>query len=126
MELAIDSSDDTKTSTSKPSGRGSFSRRGNTKSLDCYGMDIAPMNIFENQVIPVGIHNLSKIFRPNLNTSRVLSLRTKFIPKWNTTKTGNTVKRFNEFKNQMNSKVFFSESESKPRVFQKNKDYQLR
>ena len=70
----------------KPSGKGSSSfrggaRRGNTKFLDCYSMDIAPMNIFENQCIPVGIHNLSKSFRPNLNTIRVLSLGTKFIPK---------------------------------------------
>ena len=36
--------------------------------------DFAPMNIFENQVIPIGIHNLSKSFRPNLATVRVLSL----------------------------------------------------
>ena len=39
------------------------------------------MNIFENQVIPIGIHNLSKKFRPNLATVRVLSLGMKFIPK---------------------------------------------
>ena len=35
----------------------------------------------ENQVIPVGVHNLSKSFRPNMATIRVLSLGTKFIPK---------------------------------------------
>ena len=79
------------------------------------------MNIFENQVILVGIHNLSKSFRPNLATIRVLSLGTKFIPKWDTTKTGNTFKRFNEFKNQMNAKVYFF-VESKPGVFEKNKN----
>ena len=54
VELRVDPIDDKKPSATKPSGRGSsFSRRGNTKLLDCYSMDIAPMNIFENQVIPV-------------------------------------------------------------------------
>ena len=45
-------------------------------------MSIAPLNLFENQVIPIGLHNLSKSFRPNISTSRVLSLGTNFIPKW--------------------------------------------
>ena len=79
------------------------------------------MNIFENQVIPVGIHNLSKSFRPTLETVRVLSLGTKFIPAWDKTKTFNTFKRFNEFKDQMNSKVFFSES--KQGVFEKKQKF---
>ena len=58
VELSSDVSDKDN-SFSQPSGKGSFKRRGNTKLiLDCYGVDIAPMNIFENQVIPVGIHNL--------------------------------------------------------------------
>jgi len=83
-------------------------------------MDIAPLNVFENQVIPVGIHNLSKSFRPNLATIRVLSLGTKFIPKWDISKTGNTFKRFNDFKKQMNNKAFFFESETKPGVFENN------
>ena len=48
---------------------------------DPYGIDIAPLNIFENQIIPIGVHNLSKSFRPNMATFRVLSLGTKFIPK---------------------------------------------
>ena len=43
---------------------------------DPYDLDIAPLNVFENQVIPVGIHNLSKSFRPNMATIRVLSLGT--------------------------------------------------
>ena len=53
VELAIDSSDSTKASSSRSrsSGRDSFSRRGNTKSLDCYGMDIAPMNILKIRII---------------------------------------------------------------------------
>ena len=92
----------------KPNGKGSFTRRGNTKfNLDCQGMDIAPMHIFENQVIPVGIHNISKSFRPNLATIPVLSLCTKFIPKWDKTKTNFTFEWFNDFQNKMNTKVYF-------------------
>ena len=49
--------------------------------VDPYSPDFAPINIFENQVIPTGMHNLSKCFRPNLGTIRVLSLGMKFIPK---------------------------------------------
>ena len=109
MELSSsDVSDADNSIPPKPSGRGSFNRRGNTKFfLDCYGMDIAPMNIFENQVVPVGSHNLSKSFRPNLNTIRVLSLGTKFIPKW----TFNTFKRFNEFKTKR-IQNFFSKNQN--------------
>ena len=29
---------------------------------DAYSMDVAPVSIFENQVIPMGLHNLSKSF----------------------------------------------------------------
>ena len=61
-------------------------------------MDNAPMNIFENQVVPVGIHNISKSLKPNLDTIRVLSLGTKFIPIWEKTKTTHTFKWFNDFK----------------------------
>ena len=46
---------------------------------DPYGIDIAPLNIFEKQIVPVGVHNLSKTFRPNMAPIRVLSLGTKFI-----------------------------------------------
>ena len=69
-------------------------------------MDITPMNVFENQVIPVRIHNLSNFFHPNLAMSRVLALGTKFIPKWDTTKTDNTLKRFNDFKKKSILKHF--------------------
>ena len=37
--------------------------------VDPYSPDVAPMNIFENQVVPIGFHNLSKSFRPNLATT---------------------------------------------------------
>ena len=60
-------------------GKDSYgSRQGSKRSsiktpgeLDDYSMDVAPLNIFQNQVIPTGLHNLSKIFRPNLATTRV-------------------------------------------------------
>ena len=52
------------------SGRTAFRPLGD---LDPYSPDLAPMNIFENQVITIGIHNLSKSLTPNLATFRVLS-----------------------------------------------------
>ena len=66
QSFSIELSGDVSSDNNLPSGKGSFSKRGNTKPIfDCYGMDFAPMNIFENQVIPVGIHNISISFRPN-------------------------------------------------------------
>ena len=61
------------------SNRGSFQARGRggrpfvrqTGENDPYDMSIAPLFIYENQVLPIGIHNLSKSFRPNLATIRV-------------------------------------------------------
>ena len=47
--------------------RGRFNR-GSTKHsgiFDAYCMDSAPLNIFENQVIPTGLHDISKSFKPN-------------------------------------------------------------
>ena len=67
--------------------------------IDPYGIDIAPLNIFENQVIPVGVHNLSKSYRPNMATIRVLSLGTKFTPKWSVDANLKFVfKKFGDFK----------------------------
>ena len=63
--------------------KGSGSGRSYTKysgESDAYCMDVAPLHIFENQVVPMGLHNLSKIFRPNIATTRVFSLGMKFIP----------------------------------------------
>ena len=45
---------------------------------DVYGIDVALLSNFENQVIQVNVHNLSKS-----TTIRILALGTKFIPKWN-------------------------------------------
>ena len=86
------------------SRRPSF-RSGGT--IDPYSPDVAPMNIFENQVIPTGMHNLSKIFRPNLATLRVISLGMKFIPKSNTLKWRNMFSNFEKFRQRMNNKMFF-------------------
>ena len=41
-----------------------------TGENDLYDMSISPMNIYEIQVLPIGIHNLSNSFRPNLTTFR--------------------------------------------------------
>ena len=87
------------------SNRGRFQARGrggrpfvrHTGENDPYDMSIAPLFIYENQVLPIGIHNLSKSFRPNLATIRVLSLGTKFIPKWKFKKRKNAFKYFNDF-----------------------------
>ena len=43
--------------------------RPNSKPLgmnDPYSIDIAPLNIFENQLVSVGVHNLSKSFKSNM------------------------------------------------------------
>ena len=68
--------------------RGRFNR-GSTKHsgiFDAYCMDSTPLNIFENQVIPTGLHDISKSFKPNLATTRVFSMGTKFIPVWKKSK----------------------------------------
>ena len=87
-------------------------------------MSIAPLNLFENQVIPISLHNLSKSFRPNISTIRVLSLGTKFIPKWKFEKRNNVFKNFNDFITRMHNKVYFTET--KPGVFEKNSKFKLK
>ena len=83
---------------------------------DPYGIDIAPLNIFENQVIPIGVHNLSKSFRPNMDTIRVLSLGTKFIPKWRDTNIKNLFRKFGDFKRRLQNSMFFVETTQEPTV----------
>ena len=81
QNFGFELSDDVSEDDNLPSGKGSFSKTGNNKPVfDRYGMDFNPMNTFKNQVIPVEIHNISKSFRPNLATIRVLSLGTKCFP----------------------------------------------
>ena len=54
---------------SRGRGRRPFVRQ--TGESDPYDMFIAPINIYENQVLPIGIHSLSKSFRPKLATIQV-------------------------------------------------------
>ena len=105
-------------------GRGGRPFTRHTGENDPYDMSIAPMFIYENQVLPIGIHNLSKSFRPNLATIRVLSLGTKFIPKWKFEKRNNAFKFFNDFIRKMNNKVYFTET--KPGVFERNAKFKLK
>ena len=104
------------------------SRRQAYKSggeVDPYSPDFAPMNIFENQVVPTGIHNLSKIFRPNLATIRVLSLGMKFIPKSATLKWKNIFSNFENFRQRMNNKMFFF-VENSPGTFVRDKTFRMK
>ena len=83
------------------------------------------MNIFEKQVIPIGIHNLSKSFRPNLATIRVLSLGMKFIPKTQSIKWKNNFSNFEDFKRRMNNKMLFF-VETTPGTFVQNKSFRIK
>ena len=87
-------------------------------------MCVAPLHIFENQVIPMGIHNLSKSFRPNLNTTRVFALGTKFIPKWRKNNFNKAFSNFNDFRRRLNNIIYFEETN--PGVFVKNKSFRLK
>ena len=78
-----------------------------TGENDPYDMSIASIVIYENQVLPIGIHNLSKSFRPNLATIRVLSFGTIIIPKWKLEKRNNVLKFFNNFIRKMNNISLF-------------------
>ena len=83
------------------------------------------MNIFENQVISTGIHNLSKIFRPNVATIRVLSLGMIFIPKSDTLKWKNMFSNFESFRQRMNNKMFFF-VENSPGTFIRDKTFRMK
>ena len=102
-------------------GRG-FTR--NQGENDAYSMDVAPMNIFENQVIPMGLHNLSKSFKPNLATTRVFSLGTKFIPVWKKMSIVKPFSKFEDFRRRMSNKVIFEETT--PGTFVLNKNFHIK
>ena len=87
-------------------------------------MDVAPISIFENQVIPMGLHNLSKSFKPNLATTRVFSLGTKFIPVWKSMKIVKPFAKFEDFRRRMSNKVFFEEIS--PGTFVRNKNFHVK
>ena len=61
---------------------------------DPYGIDIA--ECLRKSNCPVGEHNLSKSFRPNMATILVLSLGSKFIPKWRDANLKFTFKKFED------------------------------
>ena len=107
------------------SGRGDGRPQSKSPGMnDPYGIDIAPLNIFENQVIPIGVHNLSKSFRPNMATIRVLSLGTKFIPKWRDTNIKNIFRKFGDFKRRLQNSMFFVETT--PGTYCLNKQFRLK
>jgi hypothetical protein len=107
------------------SGRGDGRPQSKSPGMnDPYGIDIAPLNIFENQVIPVGVHNLSKSFRPNMATIRVLSLGTKFIPKWGEANIKNVFRKFGDFKRRLQNSLFFVETT--PGTYCLNKQFHLK
>ena len=54
--------------------------KSSSGKTDPYDIHITLLHIFENQVVPVGLHYLSKSFKPNLVTITILSVGTKFIP----------------------------------------------
>ena len=56
-------------------GRRAFSRQ--TGESDPYDMSIAPLNIYENQVIPAGLHNLSKKFKAKFVDNSSFIVRNK-------------------------------------------------
>ena len=87
-------------------------------------MSVAPLNIFENQVVPMGLHNFSKIFRPNIATTRVFSLGMKFIPVWKKVSVKKPFDGFNDFRRKMTNKMFFEET--KPGVFERNKNFHIK
>ena len=90
--------------------------------FDPYSPDIAPMNMFENQLISTGIHYLSKIFRPNLATIRVLSFGMIFIPKSETLKWKIMFSNFESFRQRMKCKKFFF-VENSPGTFAPDKTF---
>ena len=101
--------------------------RPNSKPSDMndpFGIDIALLNIFENQVVPVGVHSLSKSFKPNMATVRVLSLGTKCIPKWRDANIRQTFRKFRDFNRRMQNRFFFLETS--PGSFQLNKQFHLK
>ena len=72
----------------------------------------------------MGLHNFSKIFRPNIASTRVFSLGMKFIPVWKKVSIKKTFDGFNEFRRKMTNKMFFEET--KPGVFERNKNFHIK
>jgi hypothetical protein len=77
-------------------------------STDPYSIHRAPMHIFENQVIPVQIHNLSKTCVPNLVVNRILSMGTKFAPTKVTPVWSDIFENFKDIRRELKNKMFFT------------------
>ena len=88
---------DTNIARDRGRGRGRRSFYSNTGENDSYDMFIALLN-------------LSNFFRPNISTTRVLSIGTKFIPKWKFKNRNNVLKNFIDFIRRMHNKVYFTET----------------
>ena len=56
--------------------------------------------------IPVGLYNLSKSFKPNLATIRILSVGTKFIPKSKKENEKDTFRNVEKFRKKLSNTVF--------------------
>jgi hypothetical protein len=72
----------------------------------------------------MGLHNFSKMFRPNIATTRVFSLGMKFIPVWKKVSVKKPFEWFNDFRRKMTNKMFFEET--KPGVFERNKNFHIK
>jgi len=82
------------------------------------------MNIFENQVIPIGIHNLSKSLDQSWLPSEC-SLGIKFIPKTECLKWKNVCSKFEDFRRRMNNKMFFF-VENPPGYYVRDKFFRIK
>ena len=56
----------------------------------------------------MGLHNLPKRFKPNLATIKILSVGTKFIPKWKNENA--SFRNFENFRKKLNNTVYFKET----------------
>ena len=92
--------------------------------IDPFDIHICPLNIFENQIAQVKLHNLSKSFKPNLANIRILSMETKFILKWKKGKTKNTFRNFESFRIKLNNTIYFKETY--PGIFERDKKCKLK
>ena len=65
---------------------------------------------FKNQVVSVGLHNLSKsFFLANLPTISVLSMGIQFIPQWKKENTKDKFKHFKNFRKKLNNVMYCKE-----------------
>ena len=86
---------------------------GSTKHLGifyAYCMDSAPFKIFENQVIPTGLDDISKSSRPNLATTRVFLWEPNLFQCGKKTKRYKPFSKFQDFCRRVTNKMYFEET----------------